>query len=343
MRRWLWSMVLVACSPQLVAAPPPVATPQPSVSQPLGDRFPAQATFVDLVRAAGELLDRERPASCLLAREPAGFQLRAELAASIRPLPLPADDLDLLLKQSERAELLSAWGRHGDGSAKLALVSFTLAAPAREGVAILATDRGLSVRGASTTGLVPRDALDVPQAVAAIAQLPDALVFVAAEAHYPLQRLAELLGALANREVTLATNLSDDTSLRPRAPARVTRCAEGLPTTTAPEGSLPNEVLREGVAPLRELGGECLLRGDARGAAGGRLTVGLRIGASGQVDHACVVRDELHDDAVAACVIELAHRLSFPHPAPPGAVVDVELPVALLPGPRVKQPALCAP
>ncbi|HEX5660950.1 MAG TPA: hypothetical protein VFX59_27345 [Polyangiales bacterium] len=322
----------------MVTAPP--APPPPP--QPLGDRFPAQATFADLVRSAGELLDRERPADCLLAREPAGFQLRAELASSIRPLPLPADDLDALLKQSDRAELLGAWGRHGDGSARLALVSFTLAAPTREGVAIVATDRGLSVRGASTTGLIARDELDLGQAVAALAQLPNALVFVAAEARYPLSKLAALLGALAQREVTLATNLSADTSLRPRAPTRVTRCPEGLPNTTEPEGALPTPALREGVAPLAEAGADCLLSGDARGAAGGRLTLGLRIDAQGKVATACVVRDELADDAVAGCVTELAHRLTFPPPSPAG-VVDVELPVALRPGPRVVQPALCAP
>jgi hypothetical protein len=341
MRPWPWLLVLsIACAPKPVATVTPAPPPAP---EPLGDRLPAEATYADLVRSAGALLDQERPPSCLLAREPAGFQLRAELASSIRPLPSPADDLDLLLKQSEHAELLSAWGRHGDGSAKLALVSFTLAAPARDGVAILATDRGFAVRGASTSGLLPRDGLELDQAVAAIAQLPDAVVFVAAEARYPLAKLARLLAALSARQVTLATNLSADTTLRPRPPVRVTRCPEGLPTTTDAEGALPVAVLREGVAPLAEAGGECLLRGDARGAAGGRLTVGLRIDGRGQIGHACVIRDELHDDAVAGCVIELAHRLSFPAPTPAGAVVDVELPVALRPGPRVPQPALCAP
>ncbi len=340
MRPWL-SLFLFACAPKPVA--PPAASPTPAAtSQPRGDHFTADATFADLVRAASELLDTDRPAACLLAREPAGFQLRAELAASIRPLPLPAEDLDGLLKQSDRAELLSAWGRHGDGSAKLALVSFTLAAPAKHGVAIVGTDRGLSVRGASTTGLIARDELDVSQAVAAIAQLPEATVFVAAEALYPLAKLADLLASLQGREVTLATNLSADTSLRARPPVRVTRCPEGLPNTTAPEGALPHAALLEGVAPLREAGAECLLRGDARGAAGGRLSMGLRIDPSGKVAVACVVRDELQDDAVAGCVTELAHRLTFPPPSP-GGVVDVELPVALRPGPRVSQPALCAP
>jgi hypothetical protein len=339
MRPWLSLSVLFACAPKPLAAP---VAPAPPTPRPVGDHFAPDATFGDLVRSAGELLDTDRPANCLLAREPAGFQLRAELAASIRPLPLPAEDLDALLKQSDRAELLSAWGRHGDGSARLALVSFTLAAPAHSGVAIVATDRGLSVRGSSTTGLLARDELDAAQAVAAITQLPDATLFVAAEAHYPLAKLADLLATLKGREVTLATNLSADTTLRPRAPVRVTRCPEGLPNTTEPEGALPNAALLEGVAPLREAGAECLLRGDARGAAGGRLSVGLRIDASGKVAVACVVRDELQDDAVAGCVTELAHRLTFPPPSP-GGVVDVELPVALRPGARVSQPALCAP
>ncbi len=340
MRSWLSLLVWsVACAPKPVA---PVALAPPPAAAPIGDHLSAQASYADLVRSAATLLEQERPASCLLAREPGGFQLRAELASSIRPLPTPSDDLDGLLKQAERAELLGAWGRHGDGSAKLALVSFTLSAPTREGVAIVATDRGLSVRGASTTGLLPRDALDVAQAVAAIAQLPDAVVFVAAEAHYPLAKLTDLLAALAQREVTLATNLAEDTALRPRAPVRVTRCPEGLPATTDPEGTLPGAALREGVAPLRDAGAACLLRGDARGAAGGRISVGLRIDARGRIGQACVIRDELQDDAVAGCVIELAQRLSFPPPQPAG-VVDVELPVALSPGSRVVQPALCAP
>jgi hypothetical protein len=333
-------LALSACSPKPVVAPPP--SPPSLQRQPLGDHFAESATFADLVRAAGELIDNDRPSACLLAREPGGFQLRAELASSIRPLPLPADDLDPLLKQSDHAELLSAWGRHGDGSAQLALVSFTLAPPTREGVAIVATDRGLSVRGASGSGLVARDALDTEHAVAALEQLPDAVVFVAAEAHYPIAKLADLLAALSTREVALATNLSDDTALRPRAPTRVTRCPEGLPATNEPDGALPTEALLTGVAPLKDAAPECLLRGDARGAAGGRLTLGLRIDARGQVAQACVIRDELNDDAVAGCVTELAHQLSFPPPAPAG-VLDVQLPVALRPGPRVVQPALCPP
>jgi hypothetical protein len=345
LRRLVLPLVLfAACAPAPRPAAPPAPAPLAASPTLARDQLAADASYGDLVRAAAELGDGTGSGECLLARTGDGFRLRAELASGVRPLPLPSEELASLLKQSARVELLSAWGRHGDGSATLGLVGFTLAAPARDGAAVLLTQGGLSVRGASGSGLLPRDALDTAQAMGALAQLPDAVVFVAAEARTPLARVADLLAALgqARREVVLAVNLGADTRL-PRPPTtRVARCPEGLPPTDQPEGSVPTAQLMAGVAPLTEAAADCLGRGDARGAAGGRLRVGLRIDATGRVAQACVVHDELGDDAVAGCVTELAGRLSFPSPSPAG-VLDVELPVVLRPRSRTERPPLCAP
>ena len=81
-------------------------------------------------------------------------------------------------------------------------------------------------------------------------------------------------------------------------------------------------------------------QGDARGAAGGRLSLGLRIDAGGRVENACVTEDKLGDPGVLACVLDLARKLSF---APPsrGGVIDVGLPIVLLPSGGPGQRQLC--
>jgi hypothetical protein len=121
---------------------------------------------------------------------------------------------------------------------------------------------------------------------------------------------------------------------------RVERCPDGLPATDAPEGNLPLPTLTAGIAPLKEQAPDCLGRGDARGAAGGQLAIALRVDARGKVEQACLARDELGDAAVAACVIDLARRLSFAPPSPSG-VLDLELPLLLRPSVRAGQRPIC--
>ena len=285
-------------------------------------------------------------AECLLARRAGSFELGAELGAAIRPLPLPAADLDPALKQSESVELLSGWGRYGNGGAQLALASFTTHGPAASAMALIMTDRGLALRAPSGVPAPPRSELSIEAALTELARTPAQLVFVAAEAGVALATLHELLAALEARAlpVALAVNLSTDTRLPPPGggQARAARCDDGLPATAAADGELDPSELARGLAPLKEQLAACLTRGDARGAAGGQLTLAFRINEGGQVQDACIARDDIGDPGVAACVTEVARTLRFAPPAPSG-VLDIELPLSLRQPPSAAQRPTCPP
>jgi hypothetical protein len=321
-----------------------------STAESVSDQLPRDARYADLVQRASELEAVVHDTlECLLLETAGGFRLRSELAAAVRPLPTPPDDLDEALKSSEHVELLSAWGRHGDGNGKLALAGFTRSAVRGEAVAWLLTDRGIALRTPSGSAGAPLDGLDLPAALAALASLDpnrQATVFLAAEGGRPLAELYRALDALGQQgaQVTLAAPLAPNTALPlpARAAARPSRCAEGLSDTTADEGSLPTSELLAGVAQLKQQAPECLSHGDARGAAGGRLSLAFRIGEDGRVQEACISQAELDDDAVLACVKELAGQLRFAAPAPRG-VVDVELPIVLKGSSLPAQRAVCSP
>ena len=342
--------LLVACASPRVAAPATAAAngttalPGSSQTAPRGPLKP-NAHFTELVRAA---IAREGHAStgadCLLAREAEGFTLHGDLASALRPLPLPPADLDEPLRRSEPVEILSAWGRYGDGSGGLSLAGFTLAKPTPSAAALMITDRGFSVRSVSGDPRSTADARTLDELLAKLGPEPDRTLFVTAEAAIPLTTLAETLGELERRAlpVALAVALAADTLLPPpaRATARVSYCPSGLPATEASEGSLPTEALRAGIAPLQQQASACIGRGDARGAAGGRLALSLRVGPGGRVQDACVTEDALGDNGVLACVLDLARKLSFASPAPSG-VVDIGLPIVLLPSGGTGQRPLC--
>jgi hypothetical protein len=325
--------------------------PLPAIEPaPPTDRLAPEASFAELVRSAGQLDGRARPPGmCLLSRTSSGFQLGGEVVAAVRPLPPAPEELDEALKSVERVELLGAWGRHGDGNGKLALVGFTASAPARSAVALILTDRGLSLRGASGTAVSPRDALDRNAALAALGALSTGesapTIFVSAEAAIALRDVYALLEVLTLRglEVVLSVSLATNTTLPlpASATALVARCEDGLSATDAPEGSLSSSEIMAGIAPLKERTPDCLLRGDARGAAGGRLSIAFRVAANGRVQEACISQDELGDPGVAACVIDIARTLSFAPPSA-GGVLDLELPIALRASSRAIQRAACA-
>lgn len=324
--------------------------------------FAHDAPYSELVRAASASEASLEPAhdACIMRARDRGYALTAELAPAVRPLPLPPSDLDEALKHAESVELLSAWGRYGEGSAPLALASFTAAAPTHGALALVLTDRGIALRPASahtaslhegarvqpSSTMQTRASLSLQEALAQLANQPAALVFVTAEAALPLSKLYETLAALDARGVfvVLAVALASDVRLPPPVAARVrpVRCDDGLSATDAPEGALDANALRQGLTPLRERVLACLTQGDAPGAAGGRLRLALRIAASGGVQEACVPEDGIGDPGVAACVVELARTLRFAPPAPSG-VVDIELPLVLEPSASPTQRPLCAP
>lgn len=337
----------VSPPPAPVAASAPSNAPMPSAPAPSANRdvLARDERYADLVRWASEHDGAPARASCLIAERPDGVALTAELAASVRPLPLPPVDLDPQLAASDRVDLLSPWGRHGDGGAQLSLASFTASRPARDAVALVLTDRGVALRGTRPGALV-RDGLTPVAAISALTAHANATVFVAAEAGVPLDHVVRALTALGARPVVLATALSADTKLPrpPSASARVERCPDGLPATDAPTGNLPVAALRSAIEPLKERAADCLAVGEAAGAAGGRLVLALRVSDSGRIQSSCIVRDELADAAIAACVIDRARSLTFPPPSPAG-VLDIELPLVLRPSssPLVRPVCLASP
>lgn len=351
---FLLALALVGCAhrapqpPEPPRAQPPASEPSAVSTARVGsDLLPSDARFADLVHAADALESRASPAAgCLLEETPEGTHLRAELASAVRPLPAPPEDLDATLASATEIDILSVWGRHGTGGAPLALASFTATPPTRSALALLVTDRGLALRGPSGRGVVPRDALSTEALRGILASEPEATLFVAAEAGTPVRALYRTLEVIAQagRPVALAVSLSPRTAL-PTAPAPrtpVARCASGLSTTEEPEGALPVSALTAGLAPLKQSAADCLTRGDARGAAGGRLSLALRVNASGRVQEACLAADELGDPGVASCVLDLARGLSFAPPSPRG-VLDIELPMVLRPAPAPVQRPVCSP
>ncbi|MET0339558.1 MAG: hypothetical protein ABW252_01080 [Polyangiales bacterium] len=304
-----------------------------------------EAAFTELVRVA--IAHEGQPpsgAGCLLARQERRYLLRAELASALRPLPLPPASLIEPLRRAQHVEILSAWGRYGDGTGTLSLAGFTAATPTRAAAAVILSARGASLRGPSGDPLAPIDARSFDELLTRLDPDPSRTLFVTAEAGVPLGQVVRALEALAERglPVALAVALAADTLLPPpaSATARVAYCPTGLPETDAAEGSLSVDALRAGIAPLQSQASTCVTRGDARGAAGGRLSLGLRVDAAGRVTNACVTEDKLGDPGVLVCVLDLARKLSFAPPAPSG-VIDVGLPIVLLPSGGPGQRPLC--
>jgi hypothetical protein len=178
-----------------------------------------------------------------------------------------------------------------------------------------------------------------------LAQLPDPVIaYVTAESAITLEQIANVLRSLPNRfEVALAVVLPKGTRL-PAATERSQEllCPEGLsePKDDESEGSLDPAALRSVLAPLRDAALKCALSTGGQALQGGRLELGLRIGADGRARELCMVRDAIGELVLRRCVIEAARALKFPAPSPVG-FVDVQLPLELaLTGPAAQR-ALC--
>lgn len=351
MARTLWLSLLLlstlGCARSRgTQAPVPAAPRSSATPQPPSRELASDARYGDLVRSATELEPSAPPSgTCLLTARGGGFALTAEVASSVRPLPIPPSDLDELLKRAAHVDLLGPWGRYGSGDAPLALAAFTLHAPAPRALALIVTDLGIALRGPSGGASIARDGLSPEQLASALPPREGSIVFVSAEATVPLSTLSELLDQLTRegRSVSLATPLAPDTRLPPSvsASAPPSGCDDGLSATDAPEGSIPDGELARGLQPLREALPDCLVRGDAPGAAGGRVVLAFRINESGRVQESCLSSDDIGDPGVAACVTGLARSLRFEPPSPKG-VLDIELPLALRPAVGATLPPFCA-
>ncbi len=348
----LLALFLVGCA-ATQATPPSPTTPATSVAPaaPASRDLGAEANYGELLRGLEvEELDDKPVRGCLLARKDAGYRLEAELAVAVHPVGEAPVDLDTRLEGAPFVPILSRWGRHGLSDGPLALSGLTSAPPTPLAASLWLTDQGVFLRptepreGVPLTPLSDERSLDALRAAGLVE--PRTTLFVTAERDVAISRLVALLERLAaagGGPVVLGVALAAEAALPPPrgTTAAALRCPDGLPESDAIEGDLDVAAIVAGLAPLKERALSCLGQGDARGAAGGKLSLALRIGADGNTSEACMVSDETHDAAVAACVLALAKELRFEKPSPTG-VVDVELPLMLRPNSNAAQPPVCA-
>lgn len=274
----------------------------------------------------------------------AGYRLAGEISPGLRPLPAPTLDLDEALRAATSVQVLTPWGAYGSHSGALSFVSLTAFPPLRNALVLVLTDRGMTLRSSDSKGTLQAALAPEAKSLASLGSLDGIVVFVAAEAQVPVAQIYDLLGELARlgARAALAVNLAPGTPL-PASSAEnsARRCPDGLSATELPEADLPLDTLLSSVSPLRERAHECLLRGSAAGAAGGKLTLAFRVNAQGSVQESCVRADEIGDAQVAACLLDLVSKLQFPAPEPAGGVLDAELPLVLRPHSAPAQAAVC--
>lgn len=337
------AVALNACAPRTPATTTPVLALEPTQSTPDRPELPAAAaSFAELVHVAATR-EGEPGTSCVFEEGPAGLRMLGMSSAALRPLPPPEPKLDLALAKSVSVNVLTPFGRYGNASGALTLASFTYAPPTREALALVVTDVGIALRGTSAS--VPmRDRLTLADAVQAASTLMPATVFVSAEAPVAAHTLAALLRALTAQHVpvALAVALASSTRL-PEPPNRPSAdtCPDGLPDTTEPEGALDVGAVTSALSTLRTQAVDCLSSADPRGAAGGHVSLLLRVSRTGVLENACIDKDEIGDARLRACILEQARKLHFPQPSPPGSV-DFALPLALVSSQPPPPPLLCA-
>lgn len=311
------------------------------------------ATFAELVAAASTLDDRgeiDSAAGCILRGE-GPYRLEADLAAAVRPLPAPPEELDARLERTTGAiRVFTRWGQVGEGEA-LVLVAFTTAPPPddRPLLAAVLTDRGVYLR--STASAMNADPVAISGAGARIARVADetgaSAVLVTAEGGMSLASLRALLAAMPHSTpVVLASPLEEGTRLPPprAAPATPTNGAavcEALPEQPegTRQGDLDPSAALAALSPLRDAAQQCMSASRAA-ANGGRLVLLLRAGTDGRVTDACVTNDTADDPALRQCVVDAARAIALPRPTPDGTA-DLALPLVFDPDPTLRQRPLC--
>lgn len=327
---------------------------EPAPAAPRSDRdLAAGATFADLATAArrqDERRDSDAEAACLVRASGDRYRLEADLAVAVRPLPVPPDDLDARM-QRERGpvRVLARFGAYGgDPAADTALVAINTTLPPARGIAlaIVLTDRGAYARRSDQAG-GEGDASRVDWVIERAPWSEVDLVAVTAEAGVPVRAVVELMeripATMAGR-VTLAVVLEEGTRL-PDAPViqggeRAELCPGGLPELAedAPLGDLAPERIRGALDPLRSAAELCVGTSTGPGAAGGRVSLAVRIGPDGRVTDACAMEDSTGDAELRACLARAARGLAFD---PPGGVLDFALPLVLEPGTAQRQVPVC--
>lgn len=317
----------------LLAQPPAAALPEPPL-------------------AAGE-------SPCLLYDYHGHLQLAAPLAPATQALPALNDDLSALLTSSPGpARALTRFGRLGEHMGTGPVLVSLSEVPQdlrqrRASAGFLTAGGALYLRPvATTTGDGPpaseSAAATAPFSRAALAAAGLAtaganLLFLAIESHTSegllrglLQQLPESVQVILSTALPGSTRLPEDPVLAPPSEA----CPSWpLPLAQATAGDLDPKYLRSALGALTRSAQQCM--SSSQGATEGRLVLGLRIDETGAVAHACLLGDEWTDPAVSACLLKAARQL-YVSPPDPSGVVDVELPLRLLPAAQPPHRNLCA-
>ncbi len=298
----------------------------------------ATATFGDLVAAAVHQDDRrasDSEAGCLLrVADAGGFVLEADLSVAVRGLPDAPRDLAARAETSGgRARVLTRLGGYGAPAPLVAVALTTIAGvPERTAALVVMTSRGVVVLRTDTAG--DAHPVDLEAAVASVASIDVASVFVTADASVSLTDFARLLAALSSPalegRVAIAVILPEDAHAPVEgesASAPGAALCEGLPTLAddAAIGDLDPSALRGSLDSLRPAAQACVAT--SASGLGGLVRVAFRIAADGHVREACVIEDGTGDATLRACLVAALETMSFP--APTGGAVDVELPLRL--------------
>lgn len=357
-RVWIGAFT-VACA----AAPPPVAPPVEvardeattdveAISEPpgLARALGPIASTLDLVRATQRLDERgaaESEAGCLLRGGEGGGAWRFEgsVALPIRPLPAPPDALAPRLRGRGPVQLLGVWGRRGSGALTLAVLTTTTPRRGADVVVFVTTDGAhlrRTDREVTTAEAGPHPAAALAERLAAM-ETP-ARVVITADGGLALTALRPYLAALPpTLEAAFALVLPADVRMPPPAAAPSSDtglCAEGLAPSDEPEGELPVRTLLDAIEGARPALRACLALAPPENAGGGRLDVTFRVSADGRVSDACARADSIGDPGVRACVLQALSAMPLPAPDPTG-VVEVAVPIVLVPDPSLAQRALC--
>lgn len=272
---------------------------------------------------------------CILRRTDDGYELAAELAPVVSPMP-PVDARSLrVMRDFTGVRLVSRWGI--DGSAGPYVGTFTHHPPPRDGFAIVVGVEGERAIVRSTTPDGPHgEALDRDRVLQLLGMAHPGLVVFAPDADLTADAVARWLTAIDALDLPIALGMVLTTD-RDLAAARTSpvghdtdRCLALPPLASdGPLGSLSADAIRGAMSPMRDAVLQCRTLVPTRAVAeGGRLRLGLRIGPSGEADHVCVTDDGVGDDAFRICVAQAARQVRWPTPSPAG-FVDAYLPLVV--------------
>jgi hypothetical protein len=306
---------------------------------PSGDpaRLAASNTFRTLVARVDLIGSTPRPGGCLLRRSPDGFELAADLAPAISPLPsvelAPLSALD----DAETVRIVSRWGTDGASGPYVATFTHHPPLPAHLGVVVVVSGDRASLR--STLGDAPReDGLDMARVAARLVGVRERQpqIIVVAGPEVRVDVIARWLVALDALRMPMAFGMavSTDRDLSPSPSSaggsESARCVS-LPALAeaSPLGTMTPARLREALPGLREAVGRCTALVPSRAVAtGGRIRLGARIGPDGRAREACVTDDSVDDDAFRICLVDAARTMTWPVPDTAG-YVDVYVPLVV--------------